>query len=47
MSQTIKKSIETKEWGGYCERLKRWVRSGGVDKAVDFMEFYVNIGYDH
>ena len=50
-SQTIKKSIETIESGGYRERAQKMSqimkRAGGVDKAADLVEFYVNVGYDH
>ena len=50
-SQTIKKSIETIESGGYHEKAQKMrqiiKRAGGVDKAADLAEFYVYIGYDH
>ena len=50
-SQTIKKSIQTIESGGYREKSQKMSqimkRAGGVDKAADLVEFYVNVGYDH
>ena len=50
-SQTIKKSIQTIESGGYREKAQKMSqimkRAGGVDKAADLVEFYVNVGYDH
>ena len=50
-SQTIKKSIETIESGEYHKKAQKMSqimkRAGGVDKAADLVEFYVNVGYDH
>ena len=50
-SQTIKESIETIESGEYHEKAQKMSqimkRAGGVDKAADLVEFYVNFGYDH
>ena len=50
-SQTIKESIETIESGKYHEKAQKMSqimkRAGGVDKAADLVEFYVNVGYDH
>ena len=50
-SQTIKESIETIESGEYHKKAQKMSqimkRAGGVDKAADLVEFYVNIGYDH
>ena len=50
-SQTIKKCIEIIESGGYHEKSQKMSqimkRAGGVDKAADLVEFYVNVGYDH
>ena len=50
-SQTIKKSIQTIESGEYHKKAQKMSqimkRAGGVDKAADLVEFYVNVGYDH
>ena len=50
-TQIIKKSIETIESGEYREKAQKMSqimkRAGGVDKAADLVEFYVDFGYDH
>ena len=50
-SQTIKKSIKTIESGEYHKKAQKMSqimkKAGGVDKAADLVEFYVNVGYDH
>ena len=50
-SQNIRESIETIESGEYHKKAQKMSqimkRAGGVDKAADLVEFYVNVGYDH
>ena len=46
--QTIKITIETIKYHKKTQKMSQIMkRAGGVDKAADLVEFYVNVGYDH